>query len=196
MDTRTSHLWAVTGLLAALTVLAGCSPDTTASATPASATDGATSQAGPTTPSWFLTPMIDVNTGKAFRVSDFAGNVVLVEMMATWCPSCEAEMSQIQLLHAEYGPNSDLVTISLDVDPNEDSTLLKKFAAQKGFDWIVAMAPPSVRTFLAKNYDVDLLNPPLQPMLIIDREGGVWGLPFHLKSAISLKKTIDPYLAQ
>ena len=105
-------------------------------------------------------------------------------------------MSQIQLLHAEYGPNSDLVTISLDVDPNEDSALLKKFATQNGFSWIIAVAPPSVRTFLAKNYDADLLNPPLQPMLIIDREGGVWGLPFHLKSAISLKKTIDPYLAQ
>jgi thiol-disulfide isomerase/thioredoxin len=129
-------------------------------------------------------------------VSDFAGKVILVEMMATWCPSCEAEMSQVQLLHDAYGPNSDLVTISLDVDPNEDSAVLKKFAAQKGFSWIIAVAPPSVRTFLAKNYDVDLLNPPLQPMLIIDREGGVWGLPFHLKSAISLKKTIDPYLAQ
>ena len=140
--------------------------------------------------------MTDVNTGNPFKVSDFAGKVVLVETMATWCPTCQGEMSQVQQLHVDYGTASDLVTISLDVDPNEDATILKKYAAQNGFNWLIAVAPESVGQFLAKNYDVDYLNPPLQPMLIIDRKGGVWGLPFGIKSAGSLKKTLDTYLAQ
>ena len=33
-------------------------------------------------------------------------------------------------------------------------------------------------------------------MMIIDKQGGVWGMPFGIKSAESLKKTIDPYLGK
>ena len=35
-----------------------------------------------------------------------------------------------------------------------------------------------------------------QPMLIIDRIGGVYGLPFGIKSGISIEKTLAQYLAQ
>ena len=188
---------AVAGLLAALLVLASCSGAATTSRAP-SGTDPIPIYVAPspTIPSWFDVQMVDVNTGKSFKVSYFSGKVVLVETMATWCPTCQGEMSQVQQLHTDYGLNTDLVTITLDVDPNEDATVLKKYAAQNGFNWLIAIAPESVGGFLSKNYDVDYLNPPLQPMLIIDRKGGVWGLPFGTKSAISLEKTLDPYLAQ
>jgi len=33
-------------------------------------------------------------------------------------------------------------------------------------------------------------------MLFIDKTGGVYGLPFGIKSAISIQKTIAPYLTQ
>jgi cytochrome oxidase Cu insertion factor (SCO1/SenC/PrrC family) len=152
--------------------------------------------AEPTMPSWFSVRMTDVNTGKAFTIHDFAGKVVLVDTMATWCPTCQGEMSQIQDLLRTLGIGTDLVAVSLDVDPNEDATLLKKFATQNGFGWRVAIAPAEVGQFLAKNYDVDYLNPPLQPMLFIDRQGGVYGLPFGTKSASSLQQTLEPYLTQ
>lgn len=193
MKTRTRHIRAASGLLVGLLILAGCSAAPKASATDPIPVYVAPS---PTIPSWFDVQMTDVNTGKPFKVGDFAGKVILVETMATWCPTCQGEMSQVQQLHLDYGIGVDLVTISLDVDPNEDATILKKYTAQNGFNWLVAVAPESVGQFLAKNYDVDYLNPPLQPMLIIDRKGGVWGLPFGVKSEISLKKTLDTYLAQ
>ena len=198
MTARNDRLHAAAGLLAALLVLASCS---SAAATPPGRANTGSDPIpvyvapSPTIPSWFDVEMVDVNSGKSFKVSDFAGKVVLVETMATWCPTCQGEMSQVQQLHTDYGPGTDLVTISLDVDPNEDATVLKKYSAQNGFDWLIAVAPTSVGGFLAKNYDVDYLNPPLQPMLIVDRKGGVWGLPFGVKSAISLKQTLDQYLA-
>jgi thiol-disulfide isomerase/thioredoxin len=141
MKTRVSYVRALTGLLASLLVLAGCSAASKASATDPIPVYVAPS---PTTPSWFDVQMTDVNTGKPFKVSDFAGKVVLVETMATWCPTCQGEMSQVQQLHTDYGPGSDLVTISLDVDPNEDATILKKYATQNGFNWQIAVAPESV----------------------------------------------------
>jgi cytochrome oxidase Cu insertion factor (SCO1/SenC/PrrC family) len=197
VNARNDRLRAVAGLLAALLVLASCSGAATTSHAP-SGTDPVPVYVAPspTIPSWFDVQMVDINSGKSFKVSDFSGKVVLVETMATWCPTCQGEMSQVQQLRSDYGPTTDLVTISLDVDPNEDATVLKKYAALNGFNWLIAIAPESVGGFLSKNYDVDYLNPPLQPMLIIDKKGGVWGLPFGTKSAISLEKTLDPYLAQ
>jgi cytochrome oxidase Cu insertion factor (SCO1/SenC/PrrC family) len=150
----------------------------------------------PTVPSWFSVPMTDVNTGKQFTIGDFTGKVVLVETMATWCPTCQGEMSQVQDLITTLGTGADLVVVSLDVDPNEDAALLKKYTAKNGFSWLVAIAPQEVVRFLVNQYDQAFLNPPLQPMLFIDRQGGVWGLPTGVKSAISLQKTLEPYLAK
>jgi thiol-disulfide isomerase/thioredoxin len=150
----------------------------------------------PTLPPWFSIQMTDVNTGRQFRISDFIGKVILVETMATWCPTCQGEMSQVSDLLAGYGLNGDLVAVSLDVDPNEDAALLRKYTAQNNFKWRVAIAPEEVTRFLVTNYDQAFLNPPLQPMLFIDREGGVWSLPTGAKSSVSLKKTLDPYLAK
>jgi thiol-disulfide isomerase/thioredoxin len=139
--------------------------------------------------------MTDVNTGKPFKISDFSGKVVLVDTMATWCPTCQGEMSQVQQLPAMLGAGAaSLVRVSLDVDPNEDAAILKKYAATNKFDWYIAVAPIEVGRFLEVNYDQQYLNPPLQPMLFIDKIGGVYGLPFGIKSALSIEKTIAPYL--
>ena len=200
-------------LLAIAALVAACSATVPASPAPSASAVGAASSASPaspgatftynipvevnavpTMPSWFDVQMTDVVTGNQFKVSDFTGKVILIDNMATWCPTCQGEMSQVQQIHKQYG--ADLVTISLDVDPNEDGALLKKYAAKNGFGWIIAVAPTAVGAFLSKNYDVQLLNPPLQPMMIIDKQGGVWGMPFGIKSAESLKKTIDPYLGK
>jgi len=189
----------VSALLAATVVLAGCG--SAAKATPPSPSptyfDPIPAVPSPTMPSWFGVEMTDVNTGKSFKISDFSGKVILVDTMATWCPTCQGEMSQVQQLPAMLGTSaSSLVRISLDIDPNEDSTILKKYAAENKFDWYIAVAPSEVGQFLAKNYDVDFLNPPLQPMLFIDKTGGVYGLPFGVKSAVSIQKTIASYLTQ
>ncbi len=208
MPARTSCLQAVAVLLGCAVILAGCAATITkapagpaASPVAAGATptffDPIPAVPAPTVPSWFNVEMTDVNTGKQFKINDFPGKVILVDTMATWCPTCQGEMSQVQRLPALIGAtSSSLIRISLDVDPNEDATILKKYAAKNKFDWYVAVAPIEVGRFLETNYDQQYLNPPLQPMLFIDKIGGVYGLPFGVKSAESIQKTIAQYLAQ
>jgi cytochrome oxidase Cu insertion factor (SCO1/SenC/PrrC family) len=184
-------------LLACVPALSGCATGApTGQATP-TFFDPIPAVGKATPPPWFLEPMVDVNTGKSFQISQFAGKVVLMDTMATWCPTCQGEMSQVQLVPGLLGAaQSEVVLVSLDVDPNEDATILKKFAAKNKFDWYIAIATTSVGQFLAKNYDVNYLNPPLQPMLIIDKAGGVYGLPTGIKSAISIQKTLAQFLGQ
>lgn len=194
MRSGTSRLSAAAGLLACVALFAGCA--TRVAGPSPTYSDPIPVVPSPTVPSWFNVEMTDVTTGKQFKIGDFSGRIVLMDTMATWCPTCQGEMSQVQMLPTLLGPSTDLVRISLDVDPNEDATILKKFAVTNKFDWYIAVAPIEVGRFLETNYDQGYLNPPLQPMLIIDRTGGVYGLPFGIKSAESIQKTLAQFLSQ
>jgi hypothetical protein len=43
-------------------------------------------------------------------------------------------------------------------------------------------------------YVAQYLNPPLSPMMIIDRDGNVYHLEYGLKETETLKKHLEPYL--
>jgi hypothetical protein len=94
------------------------------------------------------------------------------------------------------GNPEDLISVSLDVDVNEDAASLKSYAVEYGLDWHLAVAPLEVARALGNLYTAQYLNPPLSPMLIIDREGNVHHLEYGLKKAETLQKIVEPYLAK
>jgi thiol-disulfide isomerase/thioredoxin len=146
------------------------------------------------TPMWFSTSFANTNDGKTFSINDFKGKVVLVETMAVWCTNCKMQQDQIKSLHEAIGMPADLVTVSLDIDPNENNDVLKAYVAKNGFDWMYAVAPADVSREISKLYGDQFLNPTSTPMLIIDRKGVAHPLPFGIKSADDLKKAVEPYL--
>jgi thiol-disulfide isomerase/thioredoxin len=163
-------------------------------ATPEAMMDKPTEGAMMEAPAWFSTPLTNVNSGENFTINDFKGKVVLVETMAQWCPSCKKQQQQVKTLHEKLGMPADLVSIVLDIDPNESADTLKAYAAGNGFDWIYAVAPAEVTREISNLYGDQFLNPPSTPILIIDRKGEVHMLPFGIKSADELKEAIEPYL--
>ncbi|MBC7954161.1 MAG: TlpA family protein disulfide reductase [Rhodospirillaceae bacterium] len=58
--------------------------------------------------------------GRALRLADFKGKVVLVNLWATWCPPCVAEMPALDALQGKLGqgklgePGFQVVAVSLD----------------------------------------------------------------------------------
>ncbi len=146
-------------------------------------------------PEWFEIEMTDVQTGEPFTINDFAGKVVLLETMAVWCPTCRKQGDEVVKLQELLGDPDDLVSVSLDVDVNEDAELLARYAEKFGFDWHIAVAPLPVARALGNLYSAQYLNPPLAPMLIVDRDGSVLGLPFSgVKDAESLQGVVEPLL--
>ena len=52
----------------------------------------------------FLAPDFELNTpaGETVKLSDLRGQAVLVNLWATWCPPCRAEMQSIEKVFQEY----------------------------------------------------------------------------------------------
>jgi thiol-disulfide isomerase/thioredoxin len=169
--------------------LAACSP----SIPPAPATS---TPALTTTPDWFNIKMTDVRTGKTFAISDFAGKVVLIETIAEWCPNCLFQQGETRKMVKQLGNPEDLILISLDVDSHEDEASLKKYTEDFGFEWRFAVASLEVERALGNLYNAEYLNPPLEPMLLIDRQGNAHQLEYGQKEADKLQKIVEPYLAK
>ena len=148
------------------------------------------------TPEWFDFELTDVQTGETFTINDYAGKVVLVETMAMWCPNCIVQANEVRDLHEMLGNPEDLISVSLDVDVNEEAAPLKQYSQEYGFDWHFAIAPLEVARALGNLCSAQYLNPPLSPMLVIDRSGEVHQLEYGEKSAETLLETIEPFLSQ
>jgi hypothetical protein len=115
--------------------------------------------------------------------------------MAMWCPNCIVQAHEVRKLHALLDDPESLISVSLDVDVNEDEASLKEYVENYGFEWHFAIAPLEVARALGNLYSAQYLNPPLSPMLLIDRDGNVHQLEYGQKTAEDLQKFIEPFLA-
>ncbi|MEQ9569374.1 MAG: TlpA disulfide reductase family protein [Longimicrobiales bacterium] len=57
--------------------------------------------------------------GSDSRLSDFEGSVVVLNIWATWCPPCRAEMPSLEALREQY-EDGRLVVVAVSVDEGSD----------------------------------------------------------------------------
>ena len=62
----------------------------------------------------------------AHTLASYKGQVVLLNIWATWCEPCRAEMPAIEQLHRQFGPRG-LKIVSVSVDNAGDVNLIEKF---------------------------------------------------------------------
>ena len=148
----------------------------------------------PDLPDWYGWPLAEATTSGSFRVSDFQGKVVLVKTMAVWCSKCLSQQKEVAHLMETLGEQDDLVSLGINIDPNEDAALLSDYVAKNGFDWLYTVASAELIEEISRLYGPQYLNPPSTPMLIIDRQGEAHLLPFRTKSAEDLQRFLAPFL--
>lgn len=70
----------------------------------AAPTDTAPAVAASAPQAGFIAPDFTLKTpeGETYTLSELKGNAVLVNLWATWCPPCRAEMPAIQKMYDEY----------------------------------------------------------------------------------------------
>ncbi len=85
--------------------------------------------------------------GKPTTLADWNGRVVLLNLWATWCPPCRAEMPSLDRLQAKLGSKDfEVVTVNLD---SRDPERPKRFLADIGVAALAHRADPSLGVFKA-----------------------------------------------
>jgi peroxiredoxin len=79
----------------------------------------------------FLAPNFTLNTpdGDAVNLSKLRGQAVLVNLWATWCPPCRAEMPAIQKLYNEY-KDQGFVVLAVNMTYQDDPFAVVPFAKE------------------------------------------------------------------
>jgi thiol-disulfide isomerase/thioredoxin len=77
--------------------------------------------------------------GKLISLKDFKGKFVYMDVWATWCGPCIAEIPASKKLHQEFENNNkiEFVNVSIDANPNDWSDFLQKNADWKGEHLII-----------------------------------------------------------
>jgi len=79
----------------------------------------------------FLAPDFSLMSleGNRYTLSDLRGRPVLVNLWASWCPPCRAEMPAIERIYQEY-KHRGLVILAVNTTNQDDPTKMKEFAKE------------------------------------------------------------------
>lgn len=106
----------------------------------------------------------DLIDGKKFDIANERGNVVFLNVWATWCGPCRFEIPELQALHDKYsGQRFKVVGVSID-DTGADG--VKKFAGEHKMTYPIAYDPQGKLA--------DLFQTSVVPTsVVIDRNGKI-----------------------
>lgn len=110
----------------------------------------------------FSARMVD-GSGRIRRLADYKGNVILLNVWATWCEPCKAEMPTLEKLYQTYGPSGlKIVAVSIDETASDDS--VRAYARNMGLTFDILHDPQYA---IEKTYQV--MGYP--ESFVIDRDG-------------------------
>lgn len=105
--------------------------------------------------------------GTAKTLDDWRGRVVLLNLWATWCPPCRAEMPSLDRLQAALGSDAfEVLTVNVDTGKPEKR---RSFLKEAGIASLADHADPSMQIFKALQ-GVGLARG-MPVTLVVDRDG-------------------------
>ena len=141
-----------------------------------------------TLPEWMKIELTDVRTQETFKIENFVGKPIFIESFAVWCPICTAQQQETKTLHDQFG--DDIISISLDTDPNEDEQRIREHIEANGFNWYYAVSPESMNTLLVDEFGLSVLQAPQVPMILICQDGSFHKLKNGVKSVSKMQEEI------
>lgn len=111
-------------------------------------------------PEFTLTDLL----GVSHTLAEYRGQVVLVNLWATWCPPCKEEMPTLQAYYNKYIENEFMIIAINDGEPTTDVT---QFVQDYHLTFPIWLDPTSIATQQA----FKTLN--LPSSFVIDREGTI-----------------------
>lgn len=123
-------------------------------------------------------------TGKEVSLSDFKGKVVVVDVWATWCGPCKAEIPYLKKLE-EKMHGQDVVFIGVSIDQAKDKQKWADFVKAEGLGGIQLHASGGGQ--LSKDYSIR----GIPRFILIGKDGNIVAESAPRPSSPDLKKMIE-----
>jgi thiol-disulfide isomerase/thioredoxin len=102
--------------------------------------------------------------GQRINFSDYKGKVIFLNVWATWCGPCRAELPTIEQLYHKSGSDS-IVFVMLAVDPSEHESRVTSYIAKNKYTFPV---------FRPSGYLTEQLNVPSIPTtFVVSKDGKI-----------------------
>jgi len=88
----------------------------------------------------FLAPDFELPTtaSETIRLSDLRGQAVLVNLWATWCPPCRAEMQAIEKVYNEY-KDRGFIVLAVNMTYQDDPLAVMPFVNEQGLTFSILL---------------------------------------------------------
>jgi peroxiredoxin len=113
----------------------------------------------------FLAPDFELGTltGETIKLSDLRGQAVLVNLWATWCPPCRAEMQTIETVYKEY-KDRGFTVLAVNMTYQDNPSAVLPFVNEQGLTFPILLDRTGE---MSKAYQLKSLP----SSFFIDREG-------------------------
>lgn len=130
----------------------------------------------------------DINN-KPVSFSDFKGKFVYIDLWATWCGPCKAEIPHMKKIEEDYH-GKNIVFVSLSLDKPKDAQKWKDYVTKEQLKGIQLMADKDFSSDVARNYDVNAIP----RFLLFDTKGNIINADALRPSNPELRVQLDKLL--
>lgn len=123
--------------------------------------------------------------GRALRLSDYKGQVVLLNFWATWCPPCRAEMPDLVKMQRDY-KSRGLQVIGITYPP-QTAREVSRFTRKFRINYPIAIGTKATKTLFDQGETLPLT-------VVIDREGNIRDLIEGILLPEEFEEKIKPLL--
>ena len=117
-------------------------------------------------PAVSVAPLKDAK-GASFKLADFFGKVMVVNLWATWCGPCRREIPELVKLHKEFHSRGvEMIGLSTE-NPDASAEKVRKFIQDFQIDYRIGWAPVEVGAPLMQGHEV------IPQTFVISRDGRI-----------------------
>lgn len=127
--------------------------------------------------------------GKTIALKDLKGKMVLVDVWATWCSPCRAEIPSLQKLEKEM-EGKDIIFMSYSIDEKKDYEKWKKMIVDSTLGGLQLIGDAAFKSDICTNYKINAIP----RFMLFDKEGKIVTIDSPRPSNPDLKALIEKHL--
>jgi hypothetical protein len=140
---------------------------------------------------WQEMPLTDVRTGDSFKLSDFAGQVVFLEIMARGCPPCVTQIKEVGAALEQVGDKA--IAVSVDYSTFSPPATLATYADTLEAGWSFAVTTNEFKSALVSEFGPGVIAVSATPMIIVEPSGATHFTEPGIKKSSTLVELAAQY---